>query len=80
MKRYYILLTIVVIACALSIVWAINYVDKNKGKTRYLQDEYYEIVIDKETGVNYIINSSDNNQGITVRLHADGKPYVSEVE
>lgn len=51
-------------------------------KSQFIQEyDYYknqglfDIVIDKETGVNYIIYRS----GMTVRLNKDGTPYVSEV-
>lgn len=53
-------------------------------QTHYIQDDdygYYEILVDKETGVNYIIYKSNymNGLGLTVRLNADGTPYVSGV-
>lgn len=54
-------------------------------EVNYIQDisyGYYEILIDKETGVNYILYSNNykHADGITPRLNADGTPYVSEVE
>ena len=55
-------------------------------KSQFIQEyDYYknngmfDIVIDKETGVNYIIFRSDSKAGMTVRLNKDGKPIVSEV-
>ena len=55
-------------------------------KSQFIQEyDYYKnhgmfaIVIDKETGVNYIIFRSDSKAGMTVRLNKDGTPYVSEV-
>ena len=55
-------------------------------KTNYIQDyTFYKnnieftIVVDKETGVNYVVYSGYKNGGVTVRLNADGTPYVSEV-
>ena len=55
-------------------------------KSQFIQEyDYYknhgmfDIVIDKETGVNYIIYRSDSKAGMTVRLNKDGTPYVSEV-
>ena len=50
----------------------------------YIQDAdygYYIIVVDKETGVNYVVYTNYHKKcgGITVRLNADGTPYVSEV-
>lgn len=52
-----------------------------ENKTKYIQ-EYnptFKIFIDKETGVNYVYVSTAYGKGITVRLNADGTPYVSEV-
>ena len=47
----------------------------------YIQDySCYEIIVDKKTGVNYIIYHWNRAGGLTVRLNADGTPYVSEVE
>lgn len=55
-------------------------------KTKYIQDYTFykdniefKIIVDKETGVNYVIYSGYKNGGMTVRLNADGTPYVSEV-
>lgn len=49
----------------------------------YIQDGYgyCEIIVDKETGVNYVVyaNYHKKSGGITPRLNADGTPYVSEV-
>jgi uncharacterized protein YxeA len=43
---------------------------------------YCEIIVDKETGVNYVVyaNYHKKSGGITVRLNTDGTLYVSEVE
>lgn len=38
------------------------------------------IYVDKETGVNYYIYCGVYKGGITVRVNADGTPYVSEVK
>lgn len=48
----------------------------------YIQSNYsdYEIVIDEETGVNYIVFNEHKKGGMTVRVNADGTPYVSEVD
>lgn len=50
-------------------------------QTKYIQDlDRFTIVVDKETGVNYIVrNYYQQSTVITVRLNADGTPYVSEV-
>ena len=50
-------------------------------QTDYIQDNRCcRIIVDKKTGVNYIVFSDLYQGGITVRLNADGTPYVSEVE
>ena len=48
-------------------------------QTKYIQEGNFYIRVDKETGVNYIIYDNLNKGGITVRLNADGTPYVSGV-
>lgn len=52
-----------------------------ENKTKYIQDynSEFEIYIDKETGINYIIFNILYKGGMTVRLNKDGTPYVSEV-
>ena len=51
-------------------------------KTKYIQDlDRFTIVVDKETGVNYIVrNYYRDSTVMIVRLNADGTPYVSEVK
>ena len=38
------------------------------------------VYVDKETGVNYYTFHKGYAGGITVRVNADGSPYISEVE
>ncbi|MBQ8000666.1 MAG: xylan 1,4-beta-xylosidase [Ruminococcus sp.] len=38
-----------------------------------------EILVDKETGVNYLYRSSGYGGGLTVLLDSDGKPVVTPV-
>ena len=54
---------------------------KADRKTDYIQDsDRITILVDKETGVNYIVrNYFQNSTAITVRLNADGTPYISGV-
>ena len=59
-------------------------VAESDTQINYLQDRnygYYEIIVDKETGVNYILYNANHlhGTGFTVRLNADGTPYVSGV-
>lgn len=50
-------------------------------QVNYIQDDWdYKIIVDKKTGVNYIVYIEYKQGGITPRLNADGTPYVSEVE
>ena len=47
----------------------------------YIQDDRCcRIIVDKKTGVNYIVFSDLYQGGLTVRLNADGTPYVSEID
>ena len=50
-------------------------------KINYIQDtNIWRIVVDKETGVNYIIyNGGRSGIDIIPRVNADGTPYVSGV-
>ena len=49
-------------------------------KVNYIQDDRCcRIIVDKKTGVNYIVFSDLYQGGITPRLNADGIPYISEV-
>lgn len=70
---------ILVIAIALLVACAET--TEADTQTEYIQDvyNYYEIIVDKETGVNYIVHDFKYEYGITPRLNADGTPYVSEV-
>ena len=38
------------------------------------------IIIDTETGVNYLLASYGNGCGLTPLLDAEGKPLISEIE
>lgn len=40
----------------------------------------FAVIVDSETGVNYIITTNFYGGGIAPRYHADGTLYVSEVE
>lgn len=41
--------------------------------------EITQILVDKETGVNYIFHQSGNAGGLTPLLDRDGKPVVSTI-
>ena len=38
------------------------------------------IIVDTETGVNYLLASYGNGCGLTPLLDAEGKPIISEIE
>jgi hypothetical protein len=40
----------------------------------------FKVIVDKETGVNYLINIDGYSGGITVLLDKDGKPIVSPIK
>ena len=52
-----------------------------ENKNKYIQDynSKFKIFVDKDTGVNYVYVGTGYGEAITVRLNADGTPYVSEV-
>ncbi|MGN0447366.1 MAG: DUF6440 family protein [Acutalibacteraceae bacterium] len=54
----------------------------NRFETVYSQGglNYVEILVDKQTGVNYIFREIGNAGGLTVLLDRDGKPVISPVE
>ena len=39
-----------------------------------------EILVDKETGINYLYRSSGYGGGLTVLLDKDGKPVVTPID
>lgn len=42
--------------------------------------DYVEILVDKETGVNYIFRQSGYAGGLTPLLDKDGKPVITPVD
>ena len=59
---------------------------KNKEKrflVTYTQNSftgpYFQILVDKETGVNYIYAASGYSGGITPLLNSDGTPVITPV-
>lgn len=48
-----------------------------KSKINRMRDDEIYLYIDPETGVNYLVYDAYNAGGITVRLNADGTPYVT---
>ena len=77
MKKFFILLFIVVTIFIFSGCGEIKFTEGEEDY--YIRDykygKYVYTYIDPETGVNYFIRS---NGGITLRVNADGTPYVTE--
>lgn len=42
--------------------------------------ESYRVIVDKETGVNYLYISNGTSGGLTVLLDSEGKPIITEDE
>lgn len=40
--------------------------------------ESYRVIIDKETGVNYLYVSNGTSGGLTVLLNSEGKPIIAK--
>lgn len=40
--------------------------------------EHYEVIVDNETGVNYLYISNGTSGGLTVLLDADGRPIITK--
>ena len=73
-------LTIVMLTACGNKIDCGNNIDE-QTQNNYIQDwgnDFY-ILIDKETGVNYIVFRQPDKYGITARLDSNGKPIVSEV-
>ena len=74
---------ILVIAIILLVGCAdVEYAEADTQTNDIQDDGYYEIYVDKETGVNYVAYTNHHKKGggITPRLNADGTPFVSEVK
>lgn len=55
-------------------------VKEKRFETIYTQGtlEAFRIVIDKQTGINYLYVSNGNSGGLTVLLDSDGKPIITK--
>ncbi|WP_291579767.1 DUF6440 family protein [Clostridium sp. UBA6640] len=42
--------------------------------------ENYKVIVDKETGVNYLYISNGTSGGLTVLLDSEGKPIITKNE
>lgn len=61
---------------ALSIICCAGCSENNEPREKNGKD--IRFYVDKETGVNYFIYRGGYAGGMTVRLNADGTPYVSK--
>lgn len=78
-----IVIVIISIACILGVTGCTKIKTKENNQTSFkcesTNSDYLKIYVDKETGVNYIVYSGNRSGGMTVRLNADGTPYISDV-
>lgn len=42
--------------------------------------EYTKVLVDRETGVNYVFHKLGNSGGMTPLLDKDGKPVITEID
>ncbi|MDU1350510.1 DUF6440 family protein [Clostridium butanoliproducens] len=42
--------------------------------------ESYKIIVDKETGINYLYVSNSSSGGLTALLNSEGKPIITKEE
>ena len=56
--------------------------DKKRFEKVYSQGmlDFFEIWVDRETGVNYLYHGAGNGAGLTPLLDRDGKPVISSIE
>jgi len=54
-----------------------RYKDKYEWK-KYERNGQVHIIVDQETGVNYLFVNFDNAGGLTPLLDADGKPVITK--
>ncbi|WBW97786.1 DUF6440 family protein [Oceanirhabdus sp. W0125-5] len=40
--------------------------------------EYFKVIVDKETGVNYLYSRDGASGGLTVLLDSEGKPIITK--
>ena len=69
-------------ACSSTVVSDVKAEDEHTEQTmfeRHKLDDYYSILVDKETGVCYLeYISTSGYSGLTVLLNADGTPKIWE--
>ncbi len=53
---------------------------KHKEGAQLMDSGLMQVIVDRETGVNYLFVKSGTTGGITVLVDADGKPIVSARE
>ncbi len=53
---------------------------KHKEGGQLLEPGLMQVIVDRETGVNYLFVKSGTTGGLTVLVDAQGKPIVSAIE
>ena len=72
-----VMLTILLVGCA-NDTEASSKIKSIQDRTHNDIDVTFEIVVDEETGVNYIVYNGYKQGGITPRLNSDGTLYIEE--
>lgn len=57
-----------------------RFIVKEKEGAQLTDSGLMQVIVDRETGVNYLLVKSGTTGGITVLVDADGKPIVSARE
>ncbi len=57
-----------------------RFVVKQKEGAQLTDSGLMQVIVDRETGVNYLFVKSGTTGGITVLVDAEGKPIVSATE
>lgn len=57
-------------------------IKKDRFEVTYEQNQFtegYKIIVDKQTGVNYLVSYFGNGSGVAPLLGADGKPVITPI-
>lgn len=57
-------------------------IKKDRFEVTYEQNQFtegYKIIVDKQTGVNYLVSYLGNGSGVVPLLGADGKPVITPI-
>lgn len=57
-----------------------RFIVKHKEGAQLMESGLMQVIVDAETGVNYLLVKSGTTGGITVLVDAEGKPIVSATD